>query len=240
MDESQEIPLSKEAPAAAPQAVYVYMNVQPPAVTTEEEVWDFEGGCCGFCVKLSPPVVDSFSVIATTPVQYSPCISAYSCHKQYLPFVSTGQYQLQWPTSHSLSIFTNPQELQDTCDLVHNVISPQVHKVPFTQAQQYKTVYYLALIIGLVLAIIGAILRITHEFAGVFILIIGAVILFLNRWLVRWKCRRECRILTAILVQALQAELTRKPGLAALKTTVGAYGTYIRFGFQQPGFSNAV
>lgn len=87
-----------------------------------------------------------------------------------------------------------------------------------------------------ILVLIGFIILVFGSWGGIFLVLLGGGLEFLNRIWVMGKCRQECELLAYTVCGALQGEVTRKPALAALRLSVGAYGTYLRFGFRQPGY----
>jgi hypothetical protein len=89
------------------------------------------------------------------------------------------------------------------------------------------------MIVSDVIIIIGLLIWILGAWPGFVAILIGAGLEIFNRLWVMGKCRSECLLLSSVLAQALQGEMTTRPRLASMRLSVGAYGTYIRFSIPQ-------
>lgn len=94
--------------------------------TVEVEDTDVEQQPLHRNARLNPPVSDPISLLATTPLTYSPFIKAQICSRLMLPCLSTGKYTLDLPSnSHILTRLVSLNDLQDFCDLC----SEEIHSL---------------------------------------------------------------------------------------------------------------
>lgn len=203
----------------------------------EEPFWDFaNAGFCYRCTRLRRPQGDQLSVIAPAAVEYSPFIHAYMCNRALQPFLVNGYYQVDWQTGHGLSAYTNQQELEQVCDQCQAQAADQFRRVISSQTKRYKRTFHILMVIADLLMVLGLLIWIIGAWPGFVAILIGAGLEIFNRLWVMGKCRQECMLLASRVAQILQAEVSRKPALASLRLSVGAFATYLRFSFPQAGF----
>ena len=221
-------------PMAAPQVLF--SQLPQAGVIIEEPFWDYaNAGFCYRCTKLRRPQGDQLSVIAPAAVEYSPFIHAYMCHRTLQPFLVNGYYQVDWPTGHSLSAFTTQHDLEQVCDQCQQQAADQFRRVRSSQTKRYKRTFHILMVISDILIILGLLIWILGAWPGFVAILIGAGLEIFNRLWVMGKCRQECLLLSSQVAQILQTEVSRRPALAPLRLSVGAYATYLRFSFPQAG-----
>lgn len=226
---SDSTSLSSQLPSL--QSASVPVDLTSPVVTIEAPDWNYRDRTCFCCVKTARPSSDECSIVARGSVRFSPYLNVVNWNT-LLPCVESDVYRLEWEPNHPITAVITREELLETCESVTRHISPIAHKVTTIQIKKHAFLCHWGSIISYFLLIIGIITQF-FTVIGTFLTVIGMSMYMVISQCGKMRCRQEGYALAAAVAQRLQEEVMRRRGLAGVKMTVGAFGTYVRFAVQR-------